>query len=459
MPLIDDWQPITKYKETNYNINQVIESAVINPGISSEFEVFEKKSDILKDVRREAIGVVNQLGFPTTRHEEWKYTNLKTITSHQLEFGKVTSIYQVTREDVDRFRIAGKNELVLVFENGRYVPSLSDVIPQNANIKISSLADSMETEVVQNYLGKVAAYQNETFVALNTAFILDGIVVHVTANSQIARPIHFMHISNSGNAANVTNIRNLIVADEGSKVSVTESYHSLNNTCKGLINTVTEVVVKANAFVEHVKAQLDAETTNQINFTQVNQEKDSTFDTVTVTLSGALVRNNLHIRLNGVNCTSHLFGLYILDGEQVVDNHTLVDHAMPNCFSNELYKGIIGGKASGVFNGKIFVRKDAQKTNAYQSNKNILLSDEAQINTKPQLEILADDVKCTHGATTGQMDEDALFYLRARGIGEQSAKALLNIAFAGDVLNNIKNEELKNNLLDLAVEKLHKNEY
>jgi Fe-S cluster assembly protein SufD len=173
-----------------------------------------------------------------------------------------------------------------------------------------------------------------------------------------------------------------------------------------------------------------------------------------VTLGGKLVRNNLHIRLNDVNCTAHLYGLYILNGDQLTDTHTLVDHAMPHCLSNELYKGILDGKSSGVFNGKIMVRQDAQKTNAYQSNKTILLSDNAQMNTKPQLEIFADDVKCTHGATTGQLDEEALFYLRSRGIGEQSARTMLNIAFAADVLGNIKHEGLRSALQALAEQKL-----
>lgn len=435
----------------------VISSKETMPDVTREFEVFEKKNDRLKVLREDALEIFNKLGFPTTRHEEWKYTNLKNISALPLKFGDTATPATINKELVNSFRIAGKDALVIVFENGRYNGALSDAMPSSINA--INLAAALNSEVIEAHLGKVASPQSESFVALNTAFINDGVCIHVQKDISHSQTVHFMHISNSNDSAHVISLRNLIVAEQGAKITVLESYHSIDNNCRGLINSVTEIVVKENAFVEHVKAQLDADAMNQVNFTQVIQEKNSTFDTVTVTLSGQLVRNNLHIRLNGVNCTSHLFGLYILDGDQVVDNHTLVDHAKPNCFSNELYKGVIGGKASGVFNGKIFVREDAQKTNAYQSNKNILLTDDAQMNTKPQLEIFADDVKCTHGATTGQMDEEALFYLRTRGIGEQSAKAILNIAFASDVLNNIKNEVLKENLLNLTVTKLQKNEY
>lgn len=435
----------------------VISSKEIMPDISREFEGFDKKNDHFKVMREDALDIFNKLGFPTLRHEEWKYTNLKNISSLPLKFGAAGSPASINKDHVNGFRIAGEDAVVIVFENGLYNAALSDKMPES--IDAINLADALGSEMVKDHLGQIASPHSESFVALNTAFINDGVFIHVQKDSTHTRPVHIMHISNSGDAAQVTSMRNLVIAEPCSKITIIESYHSVDNNCRGLINTVTEIVVKENAFVEHVKAQLDADSMNQVNFTQVIQEKNSTFDTVTVTLSGQLVRNNLHIRLNGVNCTSHLFGLYILDGSQVVDNHTLVDHAKPNCFSNELYKGVIGGKASGVFNGKIFVREDAQKTNAYQSNKNILLTDDAQMNTKPQLEIFADDVKCTHGATTGQMDEEALFYLRARGIGEQSAKAMLNIAFASDVLNNIKNDILKENLLNLSVMKLQKNEY
>jgi Fe-S cluster assembly protein SufD len=300
-------------------------------------------------------------------------------------------------------------------------------------------------------LGRIAQTEHESFVALNTAFVNDGVFIHVPAKMVVEKPVHILYV-NSDKEPAIT--RNLVIAEPESSIQIFESYHSLDGSCEGLTTNVTEVIVKRNANVTWVKAQLENALTSQISFTQVEQEQDSRFSSTVVTTGGHLVRNNLHIRLNGTNCNAFMYGLYLLSGEQLCDNHTLVDHAMPHCESNELYKGVLGGKSTGVFNGKIFVRQDAQKTNAYQSNKNILLSDDAQMNTKPQLEIFADDVKCSHGTTTGQLDDEALFYLRARGIGEQSARTLLNIAFAADVLNHIQLETLRHNLQSIAEEKL-----
>lgn len=422
--------------------------------IIKSFSAFSKNSDALSGLRREAIESFDKLGFPTTKHEEWKYTNLKDVVTHALAFSGFNGTGKTTADQIKSFMIAGADAHILVFENGLYNEKLSSGTLDASGVKVLNLASAMELPEVKQHLGRVASFENESFVALNTAYIQDGVFIHLGKKAEAPRNIHIIYINTSEDAGNVYSVRNLVVAEEGSRAIITESYHSLNGNCSGITNSVTEVVVGKNANVELVKAQLESDKTNHISFTQAIQERDSIFDTVTVTLGGQLVRNNLHIKLNDVNCTSHLFGLYIADGEQLIDNHTLVDHAKPNCFSNELYKGIIDDKASGVFNGKIFVRQDAQKTNAYQSNKNILLSNDAQMNTKPQLEIFADDVKCTHGATTGQLDEEALFYLRARGIGEQSARTLLNIAFVADVLNNIKSEELRNNLQSLAEAKL-----
>ncbi|MFM7055005.1 MAG: Fe-S cluster assembly protein SufD, partial [Bacteroidota bacterium] len=350
---------------------------------------------------------------------------------------------------VNELMIAGKDVTLLVFENGLFQESLSSPLPSDYAIK--NLASVRHDAAVKQYLGKIAQLENESFVALNTAFVNDGVFIHVPAKKIVDKPVHILYV-NSDKEPAIT--RNLIIAEPESSIQIFESYHSLDIACEGITTNVTEVVVKRNGNVTWVKAQLENELTSQISFTQVEQEQDSRFSSTIVTTGGHLVRNNLHIRLTGTNCNSYMYGLYLLSGEQLCDNHTLVDHAMPHCESNELYKGVLGGKSTGVFNGKIFVRQDAQKTNAYQSNKNILLSDDAQMNTKPQLEIFADDVKCSHGTTTGQLDDEALFYLRARGIGEQSARTLLNIAFAADVLDHIEMETLKQNLQSIAEEKL-----
>lgn len=406
---------------------------------------------MIAEIKKEAVETFKRLGFPSTKNEEWKYVNVQQILPDQPVFSAAPA--RLTGADLKSFLIAGNNVHLLVFENGIYRSDLSSSDTIN-NLVIGPVSLLKDNPAFKNNFGKVVSFGTEPFVALNTAVDHEGVFIHVPANTVIEKTIHILHVNTNEQPDRITSIRNLIVAEKHAAISIVESYHSLNQQCNGLINAVNEIVVHENARVELCKAQLDSDAASQINFTQTIQEKSSTFDTVTVTLNGRLTRNNLHIKLNDTNCTSHLFGLYILDGDQITDNHTLVDHAMPNCYSNELYKGVIGGKASGVFNGKIFVRKDAQKTNAYQSNKNILLSDDATMNTKPQLEIFADDVKCTHGATTGQLDEEALFYLRARGIGEKSARTLLNIAFVADVLNNVKSEELRATLQQKAEAKL-----
>lgn len=406
---------------------------------------------MIAEIKKEAVETFKRLGFPSTKNEEWKYFNVQQILPDQPVFASAPA--RLSASDLTPCMIAGKNVHLLVFENGIYRADLSST-GTIENLVIGPISALKENDTFKNNFGKIVSFGTEPFVALNTAVDHEGVFIHVPANVVIEKTINILHVNTNEQSDRITSIRNLIVAEKQAAISIVESYHALNQHCNGLINVVNEIVVHESARVELCKAQLDSDAASQINFTQTIQEKNSTFDTVTVTLNGRLTRNNLHIKLNDTNCTAHLFGLYILDGEQLTDNHTLVDHAMPNCFSNELYKGVIGGKASGVFNGKIFVRKDAQKTNAYQSNKNILLSDDATMNTKPQLEIFADDVKCTHGATTGQLDEEALFYLRARGIGEKSARTLLNIAFVADVLNNIKSDELRETLQQKAEAKL-----
>lgn len=417
--------------------------------IISGFDTFELRSDALAEVRSKAIDSFRKQGFPTTRHEEWKYTSVKEIAEKMNGAGKPTASGLLNEEKIHQLQLAGKEVTLLVFENGLFNEELSTALPDGYTIK--NLASVLNDAAVKQYLGHIAASENESFVALNTAFVNDGVFIHVPSKMVVEKPVHIMYLNSHPSPAMT---RNLVVAEPESSIQIVESYHSLDGTNSGLTTNVTEVLVKRNANVTWVKAQLENEQTSQISFTQVNQEQDSRFSSTVVTTGGQLVRNNLHIRLNGTNCNAHMYGLYLLGGEQLCDNHTLVDHAMPHCESNELYKGVLGGKSTGVFNGKIFVRQDAQKTNAYQSNKNILLSDDAQMNTKPQLEIFADDVKCSHGTTTGQLDDEALFYLRARGIGEQSARTLLNIAFAADVLDHIELETLRQHLQSVAEEKL-----
>lgn len=399
-----------------------------------------------------AIGRFKELGFPTTKHEEWKYTNVAPILKNTFSFS--AQVFRLTKEDIQACLLTGKESIVLVFENGNLNKELSvlDGIPQG--VIVDSLAVNRNHEQVKKHLGQYAPMKQESFVALNTAFVLDGAFIFIPANTVIEKPIHLLYINDSRAQSTVVYPRNLIIAEKSSSVKIASSYHTLGSVNAAFTNCVSEIVTGSNANVEFIKIQNENNSTYHISHTEAVQARDSVFNISTITLGGAIVRNNLHIVLNDVNSTAHLYGLYITDGNQLVDNHTLVDHAKPNCESNELYKGVLGGKSQGVFNGKVFVRQDAQKTNAYQSNKNILLSDEATMNTKPQLEIFADDVKCSHGATTGQLDAEALFYLRSRGIGENAAKAFLNIAFAADVIKNISIENLRDRLMPLIESKL-----
>jgi len=426
-----------------------------NTEIIKDFDSFSATHKDLSTLRKEAISSFEKTGFPTRKNEEWKYVDLTQLLKETLHLKISGTAPSLTRKDVSQFIPEGFNAVNIVFENGIFNAAASDDTGALTGISINDLKSNSALPEVSKYLGKVAQFNDQAFVAINTAFVIDGVYIHINDRAVIEKPVHIINV-HTGTSEKTVNSRNLILAGKESKAVIAESYHTLDSTNGCFTNNVTEIVVNKNANLEYVKIQNESNDTNHISFTQVNQDRDSIFNHSNITLGGKLTRNNLHIRLNDVNCTSHLNGLYVLNGSQFADNHTLVDHAMPECFSNELYKGIVDDHATGVFNGKIFVRKDAQKTNAYQSNKTILLSDDAQMNTKPQLEIFADDVKCTHGATTGQLDEDALFYLRARGIGEQSARALLNIAFAADVLENISSEALQHHLLHLVEEKLLK---
>ncbi len=338
-----------------------------------------------------------------------------------------------------------KNAIVLVIENGLFSAKYSKLGDLPKGLIIQNISDATNLDTFKTHYSKYADVTSDSFIALNAALASGGVFVHVSKSAVVEAPIHIIHI-NSSTTPTIINTRNLVVVEENAQVTIVESFVIANNSGKIFNNILSEIVVAANANVKHYKIQDEGDAGNLVNTTQVYQKKQSIFSTNNFTLSGSLVRNNLTIVLDDEFIESHLNGLYLTKGNQVVDNHTLVDHRKPNCNSNELYKGIIDEKSAATFNGKIYVRKDAQKTNAFQSNKNILLSDDGTINTKPQLEIYADDVKCSHGTSTGKLDEDQVFYLRARGLSEASAKKLLMHAFASEVVNMVELEELKNYL-------------
>ncbi|MGZ6539957.1 MAG: Fe-S cluster assembly protein SufD, partial [Bacteroidia bacterium] len=391
----------------------------------SEFEL--SKNSLFGNVklRELAMGSFSKQGIPGRKSEEYKYVNIDLMLKGEFSFETKKSL---TAKQIEQTQFL-KDAIVIVIENGIFVEALSKIKSLPKGLQIKNIAEVSSDKVFQENYAKSADETNDPFLALNTALAKGGIFIHVAKDAVIENPIHIIHVS-SADKNTIINPRNLIVVESNAQAKIIESFETIDSKAKIFNNALTEIVIEENAVVEHYKIQNENDFGYLLSTTQTIQKKQSVFSTNTFTLSGSLVRNNLTMVLDGEYIESHLNGLYLTNGNQVVDNHTLVDHQKPNCNSNELYKGIIEDRSSATFNGKIYVRKDAQKTNAFQSNKNILLSDDGTINTKPQLEIYADDVKCSHGATVGQLDADALFYMRSRGISEESAKMLLMYAFA-----------------------------
>ena len=411
----------------------------------------ERKSP-LNQLRRSALKQFDLLGFPTIRHEEWKYSNVNNLLKEPFTLDDTATL---TEEDLIPLEIPNLDGNVLYFVNGRYQANLSRLVSPAEQIQITSFAEALKTEpeLISAHFAHYADYQENAFTALNTALANDGVVVRVPANTTVEQPIILRFITDARTANTASQPRNLIVLGANAEVMVAESYRTLGEGIS-FVNVVTEIVLDRDARMQYYKVQNETEKAYHIGTTQVSQSDSSHFYSATVTLNGNFIRNNLNIRLNGQHAEAFMYGLYMPNGRQHVDNHTLVDHAMPNSYSNELYKGILDDNSTGVFNGKIYVRPDAQKTNAYQSCKNVVLSPNASMNTKPQLEIFADDVKCSHGTTTGQLNDEALFYMRSRGIPKDEARTLLLYAFSQDVLSQIKIQPIREYLERVVTEKL-----
>lgn len=411
--------------------------------IKNDFDQYKAQAEkgSFLTVREQAFAEFEKLGFPTTKHEEWKYTNLKGIT--EKTFKATCELNNRVKAFIDQSIFSKIQANLLVFVNGSYVAAASNLIETDKTIVIGSLAVERfnHTDIFNQHFAKYAKVEGEAMNALNTALLSDGVFIYVPAGKTIAQPVIIMNITDASDMNVLAQPRNLIVVDKNASATVVEVYETIGEN-PSFTNVVTESYVAENAHLEHYKIQQQGGESYQNNFTQIFQEANTNINHVTLTLDGTFVRNNLHFYMNGENCNSLLYGLYINDTKDFVDNHTRVDHAKPNCFSDEKYKGILKDQSTAVFNGKIMVHLDAQKTNAYQRNQNILLSDEATVNTKPQLEIFADDVKCTHGATIGQLDEEPMFYLRSRGIPEDTARKMLLNAFADDIAEKIKIPEL-----------------
>jgi Fe-S cluster assembly protein SufD len=407
-------------------MNAMTESAVKR--FTETIETGFEKGVVDEVNRQHALLKLAQVEFPTTRVEAWKYTRVAKISK------KDFSIQHNTISDILPFKVNGLNSHVIVFVNGFYQKELSSFSAEDG-IVISPLS---QTEVVKPNSVEIAT--DEVFSALNTAYATDGIAVKIGAGKTLSKPLEVINIQTGESV--ISNTRNVLIAEGSSSAHIILGYYS-KDAHQCFSNVISEITVGANAQLTIDKIQYESNENYTVAAEQVKQDKDSTFTINTITLDGELVRNNLNIEVLGHNCETNLNGAYLTKGKQHVDNHTVVDHQVAHCESNELYKGVMDDDSTAVFNGKVFVRKDAQKINAFQSNGNVLLSGNATVNSKPELEIYADDVKCSHGSTTGQLDEEAVFYLRARGLSDKNARKLLVSAFIGDVLDKISTEEVR----------------
>lgn len=386
--------------------------------------------------KNQAFELLKGLEFPTRKTEDWRYTSVNKILKK-----KYVQFNEAEQVGLSNEIVPSLDAFNIVLVNGVYSKELSDVnFPDEIVVDTFPKALEENISLIHSTFNGIAKNNEEVFTALNTSYFHEGVFIHIPKKVKLEKSIHVIHVNTKSNV--VSNVRLLIVADEFSEVGVVQSFASVN-AMECLTNSVTEVFVKENAKVVIDKVQSEEPKNNLICTVQVNQKANSTFKINTATVSGDFVRNGVNIDVDGENCTSEMNGLYMQKGIQHVDNHTKISHLKPNCTSFELYKGVLSDKSTGVFNGKVIVAVDAQKIEAYQQNKNILLSREATMNAKPELEIFADDVKCSHGTTTGQFDEEAIFYLQTRGISKESAKKLLIEAFSDEVIDKVDSEELR----------------
>lgn len=430
---------------------------------SETFERFQPGSDQaswVAPVRKSGMARFAELGFPTLQHEDWRFTNVAPIA--RLPFRPVFGAQpnSAVEETLRAMPFAGLDAIRLVFVDGRLVPAASqmDGVPAEATIcgLAEGLSDPARASVLEHHLARYIQTHANAFTALNTAFFTDGVFIHVKRGHALDRPVHLVFISSSKESGATASPRNLIIAEKGSSLTVVESYLSAVST-HGLTNAVTELVAGDGSNVEHVKFQDESPGSYHIAAIHALLGRSSNVLLHSFALGSKLSRNSIRTVLAGQGLECVLNGLYLTRGDQLADHHMVVEHAQPNCNSHEYYNGILDGRSKGVFHGRILVRRVAQKTDAKQTNKNLLLSDDATANTKPQLEIYADDVKCTHGATIGQLNEESIFYLRARGIGMERARRMLIHAFAGEIIERIHCAPVREELDRLVWDRLEAN--
>lgn len=426
--------------------------------IVSSYVAFEDGVNInsdIHDIRSQAFQNFEKVGFPSKKLEAWKYTSLNAVLKEDYSIfpdkGKAVTLAEVKKyfiHDIDTYKV--------VFIDGKYSSFLSETTHDTIDVCLmsSALTKRKYKVIIENYFNKAAKQDNLT--SLNTAFAKEGAYIHIPKNTEVQKPIQIVNFTTGSEDATMTQPRNLIVVEQNAHVQIIERHQSLTTNAV-LTNSVTEIFADRHATVDYYKIQNDATTASLVDNTYIEQQSESEVAVHTFSFGGNITRNNLNFFQKGEHINSILKGITIIEGKQHVDHHTLVHHIEPNCESHQDYKGIFDQRSTGVFNGKVVVEKEAQKTNAYQQNNNVLVSDRSTINAKPQLEIFADDVKCSHGCTIGQLDEQALFYMQQRGIPKKEARALLMYAFANTVLESVKIPEVKDRITKLIAMKLNVN--
>ncbi|HEV8612228.1 MAG TPA: Fe-S cluster assembly protein SufD [Gemmatimonadales bacterium] len=406
-------------------------------------------------LRREAFERFRSAGFPTAKDEEWRFTPVTPITRAIWRFDGQSDGRTVSASELLPYRFGAADWCTLVFVDGHFNPELSYRPALPTGVTVETLSEALERDpaLVERTYARVATPDLTPFAALNTAFAREGAIIRIAAGVEVPAPIHLLYVATTAATGLAVQLRTVLLVERSARAQLVESYAGLGSSAS-FHNVVTEVVVGESAWVEHTRIQRESEAAFHIGLTQIEQARDSHYRSFTLAAGGAIARHDLRARLSGENVETLLYGLYLGRGEQLVDNHTVIFHDRPNCRSWEVYKGILDGKSHAVFNGKVFVQPEAQKTDAKQTNRNLLLSDGAKVDTKPQLEIFADDVKCTHGATVGRIDESAFFYLQSRGIPRAQAQQVLTYAFAAEVVNEVASAPVREALDALVAARL-----
>lgn len=435
---------------TNYNNKEIL------------LKLFDDNKELLStsdspriaSLREEAIKEFAQKGFPHTRLEKWRNTDLSTLLNHPYSFPLEPAHTDVDLEHIFKCDVPGFETFMVAQFNGWFINQNAKLKQAGEGVIVCSLAEAFRLypELIEQHFGRYAPINENSLTALNTAFTRDGVFIYVPDNTDVSETVQMVSVINANDDI-FLQTRNLVIVGRNSRLRLVQCDDSIDDHV-GFINSVTEVILGENSTLDHYKLQNKNDRSTLINNIYFRVEANASLSTNAISLNGGLIRNEANVRMNGRGAHADILGVYLMDRNQHIDNQVFVDHAVPDCTSNELFKGILDDHASGVFNGHILVRQDAQRTNAYQNNKNILISDKAVIDTKPFLEIYADDVKCSHGATVGQLDSEAMFYLRSRGIGQDNARMLLMYAFAAEIVNKISIPELRLRIDDLVKKRL-----